>query len=232
MFDTKKFGGYLSRLRKNSDMTQSELADKLNLTRQAISRYELGDSFPDISILILISKIFGITLDTLINSGEPSHGEALILENVALGNNKIIVKNINDIVNIAPLLKPSTLAKLSSSLSNQGIDISNIVKLAEYLNDENVVDLLENAKFNSADEVMFEKLIPLLDNKSKSVIFQKILYGEMDWHLIKILIPYTAYIESTIEAAVIEGALPWEALKVLHEGMKDFFEKQKKDGEL
>ena len=52
MFDTKKFGGYLSHLRKNADMTQMELAYRLNLTRQAISRYEHGESFPDISILV------------------------------------------------------------------------------------------------------------------------------------------------------------------------------------
>jgi len=78
MFDTKKFGGYLSRLRKNADMTQIELADRLNLTRQAISRYEHGDSFPDISILVLISDIFDITLDELIGSGEPTHGESRI----------------------------------------------------------------------------------------------------------------------------------------------------------
>lgn len=44
MFSTQKFGGYLSRLRKERDMTQSELAEKLNLTRQSISKYETGVS--------------------------------------------------------------------------------------------------------------------------------------------------------------------------------------------
>lgn len=69
MFDTRKFGAYLARLRKNADMTQSDLAIKLNLTRQAISKYELGDSFPDISTLVEISKIFNISLNELINFG-------------------------------------------------------------------------------------------------------------------------------------------------------------------
>lgn len=36
MFNTKKFGGYLSCLRKGADMTQSELGERLNLTRQAM----------------------------------------------------------------------------------------------------------------------------------------------------------------------------------------------------
>ena len=66
MFSTQKFGGYLSRLRKERDMTQSELADKLNLTRQAVSKYETGDSFPDVSILVSIANIFHVTLDELI----------------------------------------------------------------------------------------------------------------------------------------------------------------------
>ena len=55
MFDADLFCANLSILRRNADMTQSELADRLNLTRQAVSRYEKGDSFPDISILVKIA---------------------------------------------------------------------------------------------------------------------------------------------------------------------------------
>ena len=79
MFNTQAFGRYLSRLRREADMTQSELGDRLNLTRQAISRYELGESFPDVSILVLLADIFGVTLDELIGAGEPTRGESRIL---------------------------------------------------------------------------------------------------------------------------------------------------------
>lgn len=58
MFDITKFGDYLSKLRKNADMTQSELADALNVTHQAVSRYERGYCFPDVSVLILIADIW------------------------------------------------------------------------------------------------------------------------------------------------------------------------------
>ncbi len=44
LFDTQKFGGYLARLRRQADMTQSEVADRLNVTRQAVSKYETGGS--------------------------------------------------------------------------------------------------------------------------------------------------------------------------------------------
>ncbi|WP_374992218.1 helix-turn-helix transcriptional regulator [Paenibacillus sp. LHD-38] len=46
--DIKKFGAYISKLRKEHDLTQSKLAESLNVTRQAVSKWEMGDSFPDI----------------------------------------------------------------------------------------------------------------------------------------------------------------------------------------
>ena len=228
MFDMQKFGRNLSRLRKAADMTQSELADRLNLTRQAISRYELGDSFPDVSILVLIADIFHITLDELINAGEPTRGESQILQHIARGEDvgQVFAESISDIVNLAPLLKPSVLTKLSSNLSKHGIDISNIVALAEYLNDESVVALLENASFDAVNEDFLEKLLPLLDERSKNTIFQKILDGEMDWHLIKALVPYAEYICSPVEAAVVDGALPPEALKLICEARHETWVKR------
>lgn len=231
MFDTRKFGGYLSRLRKTADMTQSELADKLNLTRQAISRYETGDSFPDVSILVLIAGIFNITIDELINSGAPTRGESLILGNIALGNHNVVAERLEDVVNLAPFLKPSILDQLSAGFSKQGIDISGIVALAEYLNDESVLQLLEKATFDTISDEMLEKFLPMLDDKSKGAIFQKILSGEMDWRFIKALLPYAHSISSQIEAAVVEGALPWEALELMRQTLFDMREKQQRNGE-
>lgn len=226
MFNTKRFGAHISRLRKDRDMTQSELADQLNLTRQAISKYEVGDSFPDISILMMMANIFGITIDELIRSGDPTEGEAILLENIAKGEVDIIPTDVADIVNIAPYVKPSILSKLATNLEKQGITINHIVELAEYLNDASVQNLLERATFYTMDEDLLERLIPFLDERSKHVIFEKILSGELDWHLIRILLPYAEYFISHIEAAVVEGALPKEALVVMHEGMVELFEKQ------
>ena len=217
MFDTMKFGKALSTLRKEADMTQNEVADRLNLSRQAISKYERGESFPDISILVMIAELFNITLDELINYGEPTKGESAILKNVAKGNPDVIADNIADVVNLAPLLKPSILTKLSHQFEKQGIDISDIITLAEYLNDESVVKLIEKATFNDINDELLEKFIPMLNHDSKDAIFRKILDGEMDWHLIKALLPYANYITTQIEAAVVEGALPYDVLNVLND---------------
>lgn len=215
MFDTVKFGRYLSGLRKQADMTQSELAERLNLTRQAISKYETGDSFPDISILAHIGQIFQVSVEKLIHAGGPTPGEAAILGNIAIGSPLPSVKKAEDVVNLAPLLRPSTLEKLSASLARQGINISALVGLAQYLSDETVTVMLEKADCGQADEELLEKLMPVLDEESRSTVFEKILAGKMDWHMIRVLLPYARYMTSHIEAAVLEGALPAEVLGMM-----------------
>lgn len=221
MFDTIKFGKALSNLRKEADMTQNEVADKLNLSRQAISKYECGESFPDISVLVLIAGLFGVTLDQLIGYGEPTKGESSILKDVATGNEDIVAENIADVVNLAPLLKPSVLAKLSGKFLEKGIDISSIVALAEYLNDETVMKLIDTTAFDEISDAVLEKFLPVLNYQSKEAIFQKILDGKMDWHFVKVLLPYADYLVSQIEAAVMAGALPWEALDILRSYYQD-----------
>ena len=210
VFNTKVFGAYLSRHRKSADMTQSELADKLCLTRQAISKYETGDSFPDISILIEIARIFEITIDDLINSGNPTKGEAKILKNTISYNDDNLVK-INDIVNLAPLIKPSVLGAYSKKLSEDGIDISHIVSLVQYLNDNDLYQLINSVGYNALNEELLEQIIVFLYASSKEAIIKKIIKGEGDWRFLKIILPYIEDMAGQLEATFVDGALPKEA---------------------
>ena len=188
-------------------MTQSEFADKLNLSRQAVSKYERGESFPDISVLVMIAQLFDVTLDELIGYGDPTKGESMILKNVAVGNTDVVAENVSDVVNLAPILKPSVLEKLSSRMEKQGIDISEVVKLAEFLNDESVEKLIESATFDGMNDELLERFIPFLNVDSKETIFEKILNGELDWRLIRTLLPYAEYLETQIEAAVVASPI-------------------------
>ena len=61
-----QFHQRLYEVRKRSGMTQSELAEKLNVSRQAVSRWEMGTAKPDFENLIAISKLFGVSIDYLL----------------------------------------------------------------------------------------------------------------------------------------------------------------------
>ncbi len=61
------FKDNLIQLRKIYNMSQEELADKLGVTRQTVSKYETGESLPDIEKCAAIAAVFGVTIDDLIN---------------------------------------------------------------------------------------------------------------------------------------------------------------------
>ena len=59
-------GENLKNLRKENNLSQEQLAEKLNISRQAISKWESGKAYPDIDNLILLRNIFNTTLDNLV----------------------------------------------------------------------------------------------------------------------------------------------------------------------
>lgn len=60
------FAQNLARLRRQQDLTQADLAQQLNLTFQAISKWETGQSMPDLNQAARLADILGVTLDTLL----------------------------------------------------------------------------------------------------------------------------------------------------------------------
>ena len=229
MFDADLFCANLSTLRRNADMTQSELADKLNLTRQAISRYEKGDSFPDISILVKIAEIFNLSIDELIGAGAPTDGEQELLKNAALGKDLHSCHcNIRELENIAPFLKPSTLDRAIQGFASQGIDISNLASLFSYMSDRGFWELLESSDFQTLNTDLLEKVLPFMNFSAKLSLFDKILRGELDWHFLAILMKYVRISDSVIEAAVIDGVLDEGVLTLVREFHENRFKSMKK----
>ena len=81
------FDEKIAQLRKSAGMSQEELAQELNISRQAIYKWETGQSLPDIENLKLLAQIFRVSIDSLLNDGselaqssalsaaEPQYGE-------------------------------------------------------------------------------------------------------------------------------------------------------------
>ena len=69
-------GENLRRLRREQNMTQETLAEKLGTSFQSVSRWENGTTYPDIEFLPAIARIFGTTVDNLIGcDSNPSDEE-------------------------------------------------------------------------------------------------------------------------------------------------------------
>ncbi len=60
----------LAELRKAKGLTQKELAETLHVSRQAISRWEVGTAAPSLDNLTYLSQLYGVPLDDLVNTGD------------------------------------------------------------------------------------------------------------------------------------------------------------------
>lgn len=111
-------GKNILKLRKRQGLSQEQLAEKMGVTRQTISNWELEESSPDIKQAKELSKIFNVSLDQLVNNAEYMHndnssrgyeyisktkirGLPLVHINVGLGREIRTAKGIVAIGNIA-----------------------------------------------------------------------------------------------------------------------------------
>ena len=65
--DLVKIGAFLKELRKEKNITQEELADKMGVSRRTVSRWETGTNMPDMDILIDISDLYDVDLREILD---------------------------------------------------------------------------------------------------------------------------------------------------------------------
>lgn len=70
-----KVGQFISEKRKTLGMTQQDLAEKLQITNKAVSKWETGDGMPDIQLLKPLSTELGVTIDEILNGEEKAKEE-------------------------------------------------------------------------------------------------------------------------------------------------------------
>lgn len=94
-----KIGKLIKKLREEKDMTQLELANKLNVSDRAISKWERGVGLPDISLLIPLANSLGISVDELLSANKMNNeGTEKIINYIIERDKKKKKKNIIKII--------------------------------------------------------------------------------------------------------------------------------------
>lgn len=154
------FGQRFARLRKSKGYTQEQIADKVNISYQAVSKWENDISSPDISILGELANILGVTIDELLGRVDPNEvklvdkTERKDLKNMVL---KIIVdSNDGDKVNVKlPMLLIKTFldsgmaVPVSGNKALENIDFKQVFDLVE----QGVIGELVNVESSDGDIV-------------------------------------------------------------------------------
>ncbi len=78
--DNLKFGSFIAELRKEKNMTQKELADRLHVTDKAVSKWETGKGFPDLKLMEPLAEELGVSLVELLQGRRQQTGTMTVAE--------------------------------------------------------------------------------------------------------------------------------------------------------
>lgn len=186
--NTEKIGRFIAKKRKEKNLTQKELALKLNITDRAVSKWERGMGCPDISLLEELSKILDISIIELLNGEEVAEiNEKNIIDSMKFSKenykNKII-NNLNTVLITIIIIIILILAFLniinSINLNKKGLNNLNQLNIENSLNNiENKIKIIKNNKGKYSDgdykkiTIYINSLDKLFSNETKEFLYKK-----------------------------------------------------------
>lgn len=161
------FGEIIKDIRKKNNLTQKELADKLYVTYQAVSKWENNKSIPDISILQNISKMFNIDLNYLTNTKKRNNTIYFILIIIFL----ILSLTITILItkNHSHDFEMRTIETTCNDFNLSGTIAYNKDKTAIYISEIDYCGLNKNQIYDTITSTLYQNE----NNKEKIIITNK-----------------------------------------------------------
>ena len=136
--DTLKIGRYIQHLRKAAGMTQKDLAERLNISFQAVSKWENGDTLPDTGLLLTLCDVLDTTADQLLNGGSIVPVERKLLRLADVESGCCCIENSGDLF---------------------GRECTFFTGMIEGINSKMNIDLLSYLRVPATREVMYAEVL-------------------------------------------------------------------------
>ncbi|MFE7062803.1 helix-turn-helix transcriptional regulator [Sutcliffiella sp. NPDC057660] len=242
MLNTQLIGSFISSLRKEWDFTQVELADKVNVSHQAVSKWERGESIPDIGTLVELSRIFDTSVDRILEGGE--NGRARIggvVEKLAINEPAAAADLINQgesdlesFVSIAPIVKGSLMEKVISEVDGEKFSLQHLIGLAPFLEKETFTQAAEKMHIENVTWKQIRSLAPFVEE----MLLQRLVANSESSPSIKDVISLAPFIRTGLDDLVntVEvDEVSFEHVKLLapflsEDGLFAFIEKTAQEG--
>ena len=209
MFDTMQVARKLREARIARNMTQVNLADAMEVSYQAVSNWERGNSMPDISKLSQLCEILGISIDELLGAQPAAGTIKKVLKNEENKEMREVEPvSLEELAEVAQLLPPkevSSIVEENAKCFGEELPLSAILTLAPFLETELLDQLAE--RVGDADIQGLNGLAPFLSTETLDRLAEKI--SDVDIHALTSLAPFLS--EGTLgklaEAKLASGEL-------------------------
>lgn len=158
----------IKNLRKEKGWTQLQLAEKLNVTDKAVSKWEVGEANPDLSSIVNIASLFGVTIDFLL-TGKPAEEKVVVMSNIELCCKDDDIDRFN---------------KLASYTDDSGVSI---VEYAKKYESKNILMAIAGLYSKGRIKISLSELAPVLLNfgLKDALLETKMLDYELEYYGIK-----------------------------------------------
>jgi len=126
MLDKIQTGKRIALMRKRLGMSQSALAEKMNVSTQAVSKWETGQAVPDVELLMELSWLFGVSINSLLEGGENFVNTVSLLPTELPARADRLLKNKNDkklLLSAVPYFTETELSEIARLRAEKELDI-------------------------------------------------------------------------------------------------------------
>jgi len=154
MIDNREVGKKIASMRQEKNLTQQQLASVLNVSHQAVSKWEGGQALPDIQTMLELTRFFGITVDQLIANheadfSEPADAYESTESDDTNGNSAQNTSdrkekgnmNIQQLLQMAPYMSRETVEEIVLEMEDK-LTANQIARVAPYIRSEYVEQLM------------------------------------------------------------------------------------------
>lgn len=162
MFDTYEIGKRILELRIRNGLTQSQLADKLYVSYQAVSNWERGNSLPDIGKLGILARELNCRIDDIIgNNKEKDLINSILSDDYALIDFDEF--SLHDLINIMPFIEDKKIEVILKKLNPSTFNFISVVNIAPFISKELINYLLDNCQIEIINVCELLELAPFVD---------------------------------------------------------------------
>lgn len=172
-----EIGKQIKKYRKEMELSQDELAEKIFVSRQTISNWENNKNYPDVKSLLLLSSLFSVSLDILIKGDLEEMKEQIKKEDIDVFKHD---SNIFSILLLCTILLPIPLVRFMGYV---GIGIWGLIFIASVYYAIRVEKLKKNFDIQT-----YREIINFLDGKNMDELEKNQEYGKRPYQKILLVI--------------------------------------------
>lgn len=167
------FGNKIQKLRKEKGLSQDALAELLCVSRQAISKWELGEAMPDISNAIQLSQFFHVSLDFLMNDEYASDADIPAVKETEQNEKSRLNKRVHILTYV--LLITGAVGLLSIFILSSLVPVTVMQPILETQSDINIVEQNEEPAETTEEVYCVQKEVigftPFISSYHLEVVF-------------------------------------------------------------